>query len=85
MRTAMKPDSIEEELIWIRQRLARLQETLREREKRLKYFLEEGVPDIIVRKALTNVEEAQAEIEELVNRRQILLSKQAFMGGYKLN
>lgn len=85
MQAVQMSDSDENELVWLRQRLATAQKTLQEREKRLRYFMEEGVSDIIVRKALTSVEDVQAEVEAIVNRLQILLSKRTKIGGQRLN
>ena len=79
------PEFFENELVEVSKRLTRVQKALVEREKRLKYFMEEGVSDIIVRKALTSVQEAQVEIERLEERQRILRAKWAVKGGISLN
>jgi len=75
---------LESELQKLESDLSMWQKILQDREKRLRYFMEEGISDNIVRKALTSVEEAQSKILQLESRRMQIRTSWALLGGGKV-
>ena len=65
MQREVTQKGLSDRLQELQQRLHNLQNLLHERKNRLDYFINEGVSDMICRRALTSVQETKEEMDRI--------------------